>query len=162
MVRASTSIVPRGVRRGAAAARHLRSSSSSWRWRRLVAVAGRPGLRTWQCWQALGAGEGRRCARRIGFVASCCVDSTASRSTRRAFGSCSLSRCSGCAERRVAGMGSATLARRGAWPAIVVAARGWSAAARSVASRLTCGSGVAVEAGVRGLNFTRRGNGRSC
>ena len=159
MVRASTSIVPRGVRRGAAAARQLRSSSSSWRWRRLVAGAGRPGLRTWQCWPTPGPADCCRWPQRIGIVVIRCVRSAALLSKRRVLGGCWLSRCFGSAEHRVAGMGSARLVRRGAWPAMVVAARGQGAAARAVASRLLCGSEVAAEAGVRGPQFIRCGNG---
>jgi hypothetical protein len=72
---------------------------------------------------------------------------------------CWLSRCFGGAKHRVAGMGSARFVRRSAWPAMVVAARGRGAAARTAASRLLYGSVVAAEAGVRGPQFIRCGNG---
>ena len=149
----------RGPRRGAAIAWRLRCSSTSGQTATTLGGACWPRRHAWHCWQVPGTVGCHRWPRRIGIAVNRRVSSTARLATCRRFRGCWLSRCFGGAEHHVTGMGSATFVRRDAWPTMVVAARGWSAAARAAASRLLCGSVVAVEAGVRGPPFTHRRNG---
>ena len=158
VVRAAMGTLRRGPRRGAAIAGRLRCSSASGQTATTLGGACWPRRHAWHCWQVPGTVGCRRWPRRIGIAVNRRVSSTARLDMCRRFRGCWLSRCFGGAEHRVAGMGSARLVRRGAWPAMVVAARGRGAAARAAASRLLCGSVVAAEAGVRGPPFIRRGS----